>query len=171
MYTFKGMRRNLKYVLWGPTLHLLFLRAFGSALLVCTFFVIVDAGSSFTDKLIMWPIMVFAFTMAATFIYPWIGFIAWWILTLFVKDGKPRAWVQLSETFMVLIAFPIIIIASLLYLANAVIGMMGDPFVILLKKNKPQWVPVQQYGFFNPFPVIFVLDPERMPQLEGLVAE
>jgi len=167
MYTFKGMIGNLKYVLWRSTLHLLFLRAFGFALVVGTMATFTSSLSfrSPFDMLLLWLFMVCVGTIAGTFIYPWIGFVAWWILILFVDERGLRPWAQKSETFMV-IAAPIALIAGIAYLVTTLNAMVGDPFVLILKRLKPQWVPVAKYGFFNPFPVVFVLDPERIEQLE-----
>ncbi|MBO9315593.1 MAG: hypothetical protein J7456_07390 [Chloroflexus sp.] len=168
MYTFKGMIENLKYVLWRSTLHLLFLRAIGFALVVGTIATFTSSPSfrSPFDMLLLWLLTVCVGTIGGTFIYPWIGFVAWWILILFVGERGLRSWAQKSETFMVLIAAPIVFIAGIAYLGCTLNAMVGDLFVLILKRLKPQWVPVAKYGFFNPFPVVFVLDPERIEQLE-----
>ena len=53
--------------------------------------------------------------------------------------------------------------AGLFTAVMALMVVVGDPFVFILFKAKPQWVPVEEFGIVNFRLVIFVLDtgPER----------
>ena len=170
-----SLRRDFKYVQWGRTFQVMFIRAVGAAIIA-----VIIAGAliayspkslgsthmSFSDMLLAALYGFGAITFGATFIYPWMGLICWYLLSFFGKvEGKTRRFMTTDNAVFFLPMIFMGLFALLGYVGITILLMLGDPLTFTLHRMKPGWVPVEKYGFLNIVPIVFVVDPQHMASL------
>jgi hypothetical protein len=148
----------------------MFLRAIGPAIILTigmSVAIMQESRSIALGDLLQSAAIVFGVALfSVTFIYPLIGLICWWLLSFFVRvEGKARRFVTPDNGVFLLPLLVIGLIGFLGYIGLTILVMLGDPFVFVLHKAKPGWVPVQKYNFLNFVPIVFVLDPNYVDRL------
>lgn len=170
-----SLRRDFKHVQWGQTLQVMFIRAVGAAIVAIIIAGCLIAYSprslgstrmSFSDMMLAALYAFGAITFGATFIYPWMGLICWYLMSFFGKvEGKTRRFMTTDNAVFFLPMIFVGLFAFLGYLSTTILLLLGDPFTFALHRAKPGWVPVQNYGFLNFVPIVFVVDPQHMASL------
>jgi hypothetical protein len=85
-----SIRRDIKHVQWGPTLQVAFVRAFGMALTMVIVFLNailrneIAGITSGTDAVLFLGVVFIAYVVSATLLYPILGFISWYLTSLYV---------------------------------------------------------------------------------------
>lgn len=97
---------------------------------------------------------------------PALGILMW------IASGQFRAFLLYTLLFPVMYALVVLPMAlAALWLSSlgvpfaglfaammSLMVAMGDPLTSILSRKRPDWVPVERFGFFNLNPVIFVLN-------------
>ncbi len=120
--------KDLRYIDWLKTVQVNIIRGFFAGIVLMILFFFIDHTGKLKFEYLV--------------IWP---LFAWWMLLPFV-------WVlQWLSNIGVPFIGGLAAIISLMF-------TVGDPFVFYLHKFKPEYVPIEDYGFFNLTPIIFVLD-------------
>ncbi len=131
--------RDFKKVRWGSTLWLNLLRAFFAGIVWAIVMLISSFNKPSNPQLPTWYTLPLFLPLMYIFGLPLFLMVAK-ILSKIVGD-------KIGEN-----------LGKLLFSLGIV---AGDPFVFILHKIKPEFVPVEKFNFMNFNPFIFVLDPAK----------
>lgn len=172
-----SLRRDFKYIQWLPTLQVVVIRAAGSAVVLTILFVLLiivappSPGNTDAPAMVL-TVLGLNFGLNAL-IAPWLGLICW-ALAVLVQPlvgglrktaDKDQGAGHVDPILLAPLAFMLALPAMVYF--GLLIGLMtGDLIVVLVKKLKPEWVPVKRYSLFNFVPIVFVVDPGQSTQWE-----